>query len=88
MELIELPVCNGMVAGAVLVDAIASEFAWPILRSLFSSKIPKIRSLNGRYFYSHFGIVRNWLEAYFYNPETADEAFTINLDTRLDCCGG
>lgn len=35
LGIVELPVCDGMVAGAVLVDAIAAKFAWPILQRFF-----------------------------------------------------
>ncbi len=35
LGIVELPVCDGMVAGAVLADAIAAKFAWPILQRFF-----------------------------------------------------
>lgn len=36
---LELPVCDGLVVGEVLADAVAAEFAWPILGRFFSSSI-------------------------------------------------
>ncbi len=82
LGIIELPVCNGMVAGAVLVDAIASEFAWPILDRFFRQN-PENPQFEWTLFLQSLWNRPNWLEAYFYNPETADEAFTINLDRDL-----
>ncbi|MEZ2302362.1 MAG: sulfotransferase [Microcoleus sp.] len=35
LGIVELPVCDGMVAGAVLADAIAAKFAWQILQRFF-----------------------------------------------------
>ncbi|MEG4453604.1 sulfotransferase [Microcoleus sp. N9_A1] len=35
LGVVELPVCDGIVAGAVLADAIAAQFAWPILDRYF-----------------------------------------------------
>lgn len=36
---IELPVCDGLVSSYVLVDAIAAEFAWPILGRFFQRTV-------------------------------------------------
>jgi len=82
LGIIELPVCDGIVAGVVLADAIASEFAWPILDRFFRQN-PENPQFEWTLFLQAIWNRPNWLEAYFYNPETADEAFTINLDTDL-----
>ena len=79
---VELPVCDGIVAGVVLADAIASEFAWPILSRLFQRN-PETPQLEWRLFLQEIWNRPNWLDTDFYNPETADESFTINLDTDL-----
>lgn len=82
LGIIELPVCNGMVAGVVLADAIASEFAWQILDRFFQHN-PETPQFDWTLFLQAIWNRPNWLEAYFYNPETADESFTINLDRDL-----
>lgn len=82
LGIIELPVCDGMVAGVVLADAIASELAWPILDRFFRQN-PENPQLGWTLFLQSIWNRPNWLEAYFYNPETADESFTINLDQDL-----
>jgi peptidoglycan/xylan/chitin deacetylase (PgdA/CDA1 family) len=82
LGIIELPVCDGIVAGVVLADAIASEFAWPILDRFFRQN-PENPQFGWTLFLQSIWNRPNWLEAYFYNPETADESFTINLDRDL-----
>ncbi len=82
LGIIELPVCDGIVAGVVLADAIASEFAWPILDRFFRQN-PENPHFGWTLFLQSIWNRPNWLEAYFYNPETADESFTINLDRDL-----
>ncbi len=82
LGIIELPVCDGIVAGVVLADAIASQFAWPILDRFFQQN-PENPQFNWTLFLQEIWNRPNWLEAYFYNPETADESFTINLDRDL-----
>lgn len=82
LGIIELPVCDGIIAGVVLADAIASEFAWPILDRFFQQN-PENPQFNWTLFLQEIWNRPNWLEAYFYNPETADESFTINLDRDL-----
>ncbi|TAG97326.1 MAG: polysaccharide deacetylase [Oscillatoriales cyanobacterium] len=82
LGIIELPVCDGIIAGVVLADAIASEFAWPILDRFFQQN-PENPQFNWTLFLQEIWNRPNWLEAYFYNPETADESFTINLDRNL-----
>jgi len=39
LGLLELPVCEGIVPGYVLADAIATEFAWPILGRFFEHTV-------------------------------------------------
>lgn len=39
LGILELPVCDGMVFGRVLADAIAAEFAWPILGRFFERMV-------------------------------------------------
>ena len=82
LGIIELPVCNGMVAGVVLADAIASQFAWPIIDRFFQQN-PENPSFDWTLFLQALWNRPNWLQAYFYNPETADETFTINVDRNL-----
>ena len=79
---VELPVCDGMVAGAVLVDAIAFQFAWPILDRFFRHN-PENPPFEWTLFLQEIWHRPNWLEAYFYNPETADETFIISLEQDL-----
>jgi peptidoglycan/xylan/chitin deacetylase (PgdA/CDA1 family) len=82
LGIIELPVCDGIVAGVVLADAIASELAWQILNRFFRQN-PENPQFEWTLFLQSIWNRPNWLEAYFYNPETADESFTINLDQDL-----
>ncbi|MEG3839012.1 sulfotransferase [Microcoleus sp. herbarium14] len=82
LGIIKLPVCDGMVAAAVLVDAIASQFAWQILDRFFQQN-PENPQFEWTLFLQSIWSRPNWLEAYFYNPEIVDEAFTINLDIDL-----
>lgn len=79
LGILELPVCDGMVAGAVLADAIAANFAWPILDRFFQQN-PETPQFDWTLFLQEIWNRPNWLQAYFYNPETADEARTISLD--------
>lgn len=79
LGIIELPVCDGIVAGAVLADAIASQFAWQILDRFFQHN-PETPQFNWTLFLQEIWNRPNWLDAYFYNPETADEALTISLN--------
>ncbi|TAF55369.1 MAG: polysaccharide deacetylase [Oscillatoriales cyanobacterium] len=81
-SLIELPVCDGIVAGAVLADAIAAQFAWPILSRFFQDN-PETPQLEWTLFLQEIWNRPHWVEANFYNPETADEAVTITLDGDL-----
>ena len=82
LGIIKLPVCDGMVAGVVWADAIASQFAWEILKRFFQHN-PENPPFDWTLFLQAIWNRPNWLEAYFYNPETADETFTINVDQNL-----
>ncbi len=82
LGIIELPVCDGMVAGVVLADAIASQFAWPIIKRFFQQN-PENPPFDWTLFLQAIWNRPNWLSEYFYNPETADETFTINVDRDL-----
>ncbi len=82
LGIIKLPVCDGMVAGVVLADAIASKFAWPIIDRFFQQN-PENQPFDWTLFLQAIWNRPNWLQAYFYNLETADETFTINLDKDL-----
>jgi peptidoglycan/xylan/chitin deacetylase (PgdA/CDA1 family) len=79
LGIIELPVCDGIVAGAVLADAIAAKFAWEIINRFFQQN-PETPQFEWTLFLQEIWNRPNWLGAYFYNPETADEAHTISLD--------
>lgn len=82
LGIIELPICDGMVAASVLADAIASEFAWLILDRFFRQN-PKNPQFEWTLFLQAIWNRPNWLSEYFYNPEKADKSFTINLDRDL-----
>lgn len=82
LGIIKLPVCDGMVAGVVLADAIASEFAWEIIKRFFQQN-PENSPFEWTVFLQQIWNRPNWVSEYFYNPETADESFTINLDRDL-----
>ncbi|MDQ2098258.1 MAG: sulfotransferase [Tychonema bourrellyi B0820] len=82
LGIIELPVCDGIVAGVVLADAIASEFAWEIIKRFFQQN-PENLPFEWTVFLQQIWNRPNWVSEYFYNPETADESFTINLDRDL-----
>jgi peptidoglycan/xylan/chitin deacetylase (PgdA/CDA1 family) len=79
---VELPIFDGIVTDTVLADAIAAEFAWPILSRFFQDN-PETPQLEWTLFLQEIWNRRNWVEANFYNPETADEAVTITLDGDL-----
>ena len=79
LGIVELPVCDGMVAAAVLTDAIASQFAWSILDRFYRQN-PENPLFDWTLFLQEIWHRPHWLEAYFYNPETADEALTISLE--------
>jgi peptidoglycan/xylan/chitin deacetylase (PgdA/CDA1 family) len=82
LGVVELPVCDGIVAAAVLADAIAAQFAWQILDRFFQHN-PETPQLEWTLFLQEIWNRPNWLDADFYNPETADEAQTISLEKDL-----
>jgi peptidoglycan/xylan/chitin deacetylase (PgdA/CDA1 family) len=79
---LELPACDGMVAGAVLADAIAAQFAWAILSRFFQDNTETPQQ-EWTLFLQEIWNRPQWLETHFYNPETADEAVTITLNEDL-----
>jgi peptidoglycan/xylan/chitin deacetylase (PgdA/CDA1 family) len=81
-SIIELPVCDGIVSARVLEDAIAANFAWEIIKRFFQQN-PATPQFEWTLFLQEIWNRPNWLEAYFYNQETADEAYTISLDKDL-----
>ncbi|MEG3876843.1 sulfotransferase [Microcoleus sp. herbarium7] len=93
LGMIELPVCDGMVAGSVLADAVAAEFAWPILDRFFQRNrcekgnkfwetllAPLHKKNDWTLFLQEFWGRTNWRLEDFYNPETADSAATVTVE--------
>ncbi|MEG4588548.1 sulfotransferase [Microcoleus sp. MOSTC5] len=96
LGIIELPICDGMVAASVLADAIAAQFAWPILDRFFQRN----RSEKGkRLWQTLLGSLHNkndwtlflqelwgrphWHLEDFYKPEIAEEVPTITSEKKL-----
>lgn len=96
LGIVELPVCDGTVAGAVLADAIAAQFAWQILDRFFQRN----RSEKGnRLWQTLLGSLHNkidwtlflqelwgrphWHLEDFYKPEIAEEIATITSEKNL-----
>ncbi|MEG4799255.1 sulfotransferase [Microcoleus sp. ARI1-B5] len=81
LGVVELPVCDGIVAGAVLEDAIAAQFAWQILDRFFQcnpvSSQPK--EFDWTLFLQEIWGRPNWNLERFYRPKTADNAQTVLL---------
>ncbi|NJR25525.1 MAG: polysaccharide deacetylase family protein [Richelia sp. CSU_2_1] len=75
---VELPVCDGIVAGAVLEDAIAAKFSWPILDRFFQYN-PKTPQLEWTLFLQDIWGRQNWKLEHFYSHKTADKAPTVTL---------
>ncbi|MGB7711445.1 MAG: sulfotransferase [Microcoleus sp.] len=97
LGIVELPVCDGMVAGVVLADAIAAKFAWPILQRFFQhrawesihelseSSLSRLhRKLEWREFLQEIWDCPISSSDYFSNPNlTIDEASIISLTQDL-----
>lgn len=79
LGMIELPICDGMVPAWVLEDAIATNFAWQILDRFFQYN-PRNPVFNWTLFLQKIWNRPHWLDANFYNPETADESPIFSLD--------
>ncbi|MEG4516965.1 sulfotransferase [Microcoleus sp. AT9b-C5] len=96
LGIIELPICNGMVAAAVLTDAIAAQFAWQILDRFFQrNRCEKgnrlwqtlLEPLQPKHdwtlFLQELWGRPHWHLEDFYNPEIAEEVPTITLEKDL-----
>ncbi|MEG4228921.1 sulfotransferase [Microcoleus sp. N9_B2] len=96
LGVVELPVCDGIVAGAVLADAIAAQFAWPILDRYFQrNRCEKgnrlwetlLKPLRPKHdwtlFLQDFWERPNWQLDNFYQSEIAEEVPTITLEKDL-----
>ncbi|MEG4813959.1 sulfotransferase [Microcoleus sp. K5-D4] len=96
LGIIELPICDGMVAASVLADAIASQFAWPILDRFFQrNRCEKgnkwwetlLEPLQPKHdwtlFLQELWGRPHWHLEDFYKPEIAEEVSTITLEKDL-----
>lgn len=97
LGIVELPVCDGMMAGVVLADAIAAKFAWPILQRFFQhrawesihelseSSLSRLhRKLEWREFLQEIWDCPISSSDYFSNPNlTIDEGSIISLTQDL-----
>ncbi|WP_373535681.1 sulfotransferase [Microcoleus sp.] len=96
LGVVELPVCDGIVAGAVLADAIAAQFAWQILDRYFQrNRCEKgnrlwetlLKPLRPKHdwtlFFQDFWERPNWQLDNFYQSEIAEEVATITLEKDL-----
>jgi peptidoglycan/xylan/chitin deacetylase (PgdA/CDA1 family) len=96
LGILELPVCDGTVAGAVLADAIAAQFAWQILDRFFQrnrcekgNKLwetllePLHRKHDWTLFLQELWGRPHWHLEDFYKPEIAEEVQTITLEKDL-----
>ncbi|MDP8934261.1 MAG: sulfotransferase, partial [Cyanobacteriota bacterium] len=93
LGIIELPVCEGMVAASVLADAVAAQFAWPILDRFFQrNRCEKgnrlwetlLEPLHAKHdwtlFLQELWGRPHWHLEDFYKPEIAEEVPTITLE--------
>ncbi|MEG4575937.1 sulfotransferase [Microcoleus sp. N3A4] len=96
LGILELPVCDGTVAGAVLADAIAAQFAWQILDRFFQRNRcekgnrlwetllePFHKKNDWRLFLQELWGRPHWHLEDFYKPEIAGEVPTITLEKDL-----
>ncbi|MEG4066112.1 sulfotransferase [Microcoleus sp. Pol11C2] len=96
LGIIELPICDGMVAASVLADAIAAQFAWQILDRFFQrNRCEKgnklwetlLESLHPKHdwtlFLQELWGRPHWHLEDFYKPEIAEEVSTITLEKDL-----
>ncbi|PSB46643.1 polysaccharide deacetylase [filamentous cyanobacterium Phorm 6] len=96
LGIIELPACDGVVAGSVLADAVAAQFAWPILDRFFQRNrcekgnklwetllAPLHKKNDWTLFLQEFWGRTNWHLEDFYQPEIAEEVPTITLEKDL-----
>ncbi|MEG4306377.1 sulfotransferase [Microcoleus sp. D3_18a_C4] len=96
LGIVELPICDGMVAASVLADAVAAQFAWQILDRFFQrNRCEKgnklwetvLKPLHPKHdwtlFLQELWGRPNWHLEDFYKPESAEEVPTITLEKDL-----
>lgn len=96
LGIIELPVCEGMVAASVLADAVAAEFAWQIIDRFFERNrcergnglsetlLEPLQDKNEwTLFLQELWGRPDWHLEEFYKPEIAEEVPTIALEKKL-----
>ncbi|MEG4044265.1 sulfotransferase [Microcoleus sp. Pol17_C1] len=96
LGIVELPICDGMVAASVLADAIAAQFAWQILDRFFQrNRCEKGNKLwetlleplqpkhDWTLFLQELWGRPQWHLENFYKPEIAEEVSTITLEKDL-----
>ncbi|MEG3935033.1 sulfotransferase [Microcoleus sp. T3_B1] len=96
LGIIELPICDGMVAASVLADAVAAQFAWQILDRFFQrNRCEKgnklwetvLKPLHPKHdwtlFLQELWGRPNWNLEDFYKAEIAEEVPTITLEKDL-----
>lgn len=96
LGIIELPICDGMVAASVLADAVAAQFAWQILDRFFQrNRCEKgnklwetvLKPLHPKHdwtlFLQELWGRPNWNWEDFYKAEIAEEVPTIPLEQDL-----
>src|SRR5919199_819613 len=96
LGIIELPVCEGMVAASVLADAVAAQFAWQIIDRFFQrnrcergNKLwetlvePFHAKHDWTLFLQELWGRPHWHLNDFYNPEIAEKVPTITLEKKL-----
>ncbi|MEG4056083.1 MULTISPECIES: sulfotransferase [unclassified Microcoleus] len=93
LGIVELPICDGMVAASVLADAVAAQFAWQILDRFFQrNRCEKgnklwetlLEPLHPKYdwtlFLQELWGRPQWHLENFYKPEIAEKVSTITLE--------
>ncbi|MEG5173366.1 sulfotransferase [Microcoleus sp. B3-D7] len=96
LGIVELPICDGMVAASVLADAVAAQFAWQILDRFFQrNRCEKgnklwetlLEPLHPKHdwtlFLQELWGRPQWHLENFYKPEIAEEVSTITLEKDL-----
>ena len=98
LGIIELPVCEGMVAASVLADAVAAQFAWQIIDRFFQrNRCEKgnrlwetlLEPLHAKHdwtlFLQELWGRPHWHLEDFYKPEIAEKVPTITHRKKFDC---
>lgn len=96
LGIIELPICDGMVAASVLADAVAAQFAWQIIDRFFQRNRcekgnrlwqtllePLHKKNDWTLFLQELWGRPHWHLEDFYKPEIAEEVPTITLAKKL-----